>query len=120
MKEPAVISVITQISDDSLAPLDAVAGERLQLLVFGASWCGPCKAMAPVIEEIANVYAQDVAVAKIDIEQSPEIASAFQVRGVPTLLLRREQELDRHIGMLTRTRLSLMLDAALEKGDATA
>lgn len=120
MKEPAVISVITHISDDSLAPLDAVAGDRLQLLVFGATWCGPCKAMAPVIEEIANVYAQDVAVAKIDIEQSPEIASAFQVRGVPTLLLRREQELDRHTGMLTRTRLSLMLDAALEKGDATA
>lgn len=113
-------SVITQINDDSLEPIDAVAGDRLQMLVFSATWCGPCKAMAPVVEEIASAYAQEVAVAKIDIEQSPGIAKAFEVRGVPTLVVRRGDELDRHVGALTRTRLAMMLDAALEKGDAAA
>ncbi|WP_167693168.1 thioredoxin family protein [Sphingomonas azotifigens] len=108
------------IEDDHLAPLDAAAGERLQMLVFSATWCGPCTAMAPVIEDIARSYAGEVAVAKIDIERSPEIVKAFDVRAVPTLVLRRGAEIDRHVGALTRTRLALMLDAALESGSASA
>ncbi|OAN63946.1 hypothetical protein A7X12_19085 [Sphingomonas sp. TDK1] len=108
------------IQGDDLAPLDAAAGERVQMLVFSATWCGPCKAMAPVVEDIAAAYAAEVAVAKIDIEQSPEIAKAFDVRGVPTLIVRRGETIDRHVGALTRTRLAMMLDAALEDGNRPA
>lgn len=120
MKETIVSAPLILIEEDNLAPLDAAAGERLQMLVFSATWCGPCKAMAPVVEDIARTYAAEVAVAKIDIERSPEIAKAFDVQGVPTLVVRRGTEIDRHTGALTRTRLALMLDAALENGSASA
>lgn len=119
-KDPVVTAPLILIEDDNIAPLDAAAGERLQMLVFSATWCGPCKAMAPVVEDIAQSYASEVAVAKIDIERSPEIAKAFDVRGVPTLVMRRGAEIDRHVGALTRTRLALMLDAALESGNPSA
>ncbi|MFD1036694.1 thioredoxin family protein [Sphingomonas hankookensis] len=114
-------SSILSIDGNSLDPIDAAAGDRLQLLVFGATWCGPCKAMAPAIDDVADSYAGRVAVAKIDIEASSALADSFGVRGVPTLVLRHGgQEVDRHVGMLTRTRLSLLLDDTLARGQALA
>lgn len=111
---------MTMIHSDpgtSLASVDAAARDRLQLLVFSATWCGPCKAMAPAIEDIAQVYAGDLVVARIDIEASPELAQAFAVRGVPTPVTRRgDTVIDRHVGSLTRTRLAMMIDDALERG----
>ncbi|WP_297509906.1 co-chaperone YbbN [uncultured Caulobacter sp.] len=108
---------ITVISGETLEPIDAVSGERLQMLVFSASWCGPCKAMAPAVEDIAREYADSVAVAKIDIEASPGLARQFEVRGVPTLVVRRGgQQLARHVGGQSRTRLAIMLDKAVEGG----
>lgn len=110
---------ITVISGETLEPIDAVTGERVQMLVFSATWCGPCKAMAPAIEDVAREYADSVAVAKIDIEASPELAKQFDVRGVPTLIVRRGgQQIDRHVGSQSRTRLALMLDQAVEGGAA--
>lgn len=104
----------------SLASIDSAAGDRLQLLVFSATWCGPCKAMAPAIEDIAQSYGGELAVAKIDIEASPDLAQTFEVRGVPTLITRRDGTvIDRHVGGLTRTRLAMMIDDALEQGGAS-
>ena len=108
---------ITVISGESLDPLDAVTGERAQMLVFSATWCGPCKAMAPAVEDIARAYADSVAVAKIDIEASPALAQQFEVRGVPTLIVRRGgRQVARHVGGQSRTRLAMMLDEAVEGG----
>lgn len=105
----------TMIEDDTLAAFDAAAGGRLQMLVFSATWCAPCRAMAPAVEDIAAAYADDAAVAKIDIEACPELARQFEVRGVPTIVLKRgDKWIDRHVGGLTRTRLAMMLDGALE------
>lgn len=114
-------SSILSIDGNSLDPIDAATGDRLQLLVFGATWCGPCKAMAPAIDDVADSYAAQVAVAKIDIERSAALADSFAVRGVPMLVLRRGgQEVGRHAGMLTRTRLSLLLDDTLAQGQTPA
>ena len=109
---------ITVISGDTLEPIDGASGERVQMLVFSATWCGPCKAMAPAVEDIARTYAETVAVAKIDIEASPALANQFEVRGVPTLVVRRGgRQIARHVGGLSRTRLALMLDEAVDGGD---
>jgi thioredoxin 1 len=62
------MTMIQSNSGTSLASIDAAARDRLQLLVFSATWCGPCKAMAPAIEDIAQVYADDLVVARIDID----------------------------------------------------
>lgn len=113
--------LITQIDGNSLDEVDAAAGDRLQLLVFSAGWCGPCKAMAPVIDDVAATYRDEVAVVRIDIEASPELAGAFEVRSVPTLVLRRRGQLvERHLGTLTRARLAAKIDQALGGVGATA
>ena len=67
---------------------DKVLGGTGKVLVdFFATWCGPCRMIAPAIEEIAQEKAGEVEVYKIDIDQSPEIARQFGVRGVPTLIV---------------------------------
>ncbi len=61
-------------------------GDKPALVDFYASWCGPCKAIAPVLEELAAEYANDIYIYKIDTEQEQELAAAFNIRSIPTLL----------------------------------
>jgi thioredoxin 1 len=77
-----------------------VAHSDIPVLVdFGAVWCGPCRVVEPIVEEIAAEYAGEVKVGKIDVDENPEAAVAFGVRGVPTLLFFRGGELvDRLVG----------------------
>ena len=65
---------------------------RLVLVSLSASWCGPCKGMAPALEEFALANKDNVVVAKIDIEQYPDISQRFMVRSVPTLVLLQDGE----------------------------
>ncbi len=113
------MSTIKTIGDDDFAQLETEAGDAPLLLIFSASWCGPCKAMAPTLDDIADVYTPNVAFARIDIEQAPRLAEAFDVRTVPTLVLRRGgQDKVRHTGVLTRTKLAFMLDEACQEPQA--
>ena len=63
-----------------------VSNDRLILVDFYASWCGPCKMLAPVLEEVAAEYDGRVDVYKVDVEQEEELASLFSVRSIPTLV----------------------------------
>jgi thioredoxin 1 len=60
---------------------------RPAVVDFTAAWCGPCRAIAPVIEGLANDYADRVTVAKVDIDDNPELAAQYGVRSVPTVML---------------------------------
>jgi thioredoxin len=107
------MTAIINIGEHDLALFETRAGDGLQLLIFSAPWCGPCKSMAPALEDIADIYADNVSFGRIDIEQSPALAQQFNVRTVPTLVVRRHgQEQLRHTGVLTRTRLAMLLDDA--------
>lgn len=64
-----------------------INGEKPVLIDFHATWCGPCKALAPVIKEVSKEMSDKVRVIKIDIDKNQEIAQRYQVRGVPTLIL---------------------------------
>ena len=76
------------------------------LLDFSAVWCAPCKALNPIIESIAEQYQGRLRVGKLDIDNSPEIASRFGVRGAPTLLVFRDgKEAARRIGLSNRETL---------------
>ncbi|MCQ2261311.1 MAG: thioredoxin [Bacteroidales bacterium] len=81
---------------------------------FGATWCGPCKALAPIVEEIANDYEGKAAVCKADVEECPAIAARYRIRNVPTVLFFKNGELkDKSVGGVQKTTLTDKLDALL-------
>ena len=80
-----------------------LASEQPYLLDFSATWCAPCRALNPIIESIAEQYQGQLRVGKIDMDDSPGVASRYGVRGAPTLILfRNGQEAARRIGLTTR------------------
>lgn len=68
---------------------------------FTATWCGPCKVLGPVVDKLATEFKDKVKVAKLDIDQNPDIAQAYGVMGVPTLVFFKNGEIvDQHVGLL--------------------
>jgi thioredoxin len=84
------------------------------LVDFTASWCGPCRAIAPVMDLIAGEYQGRAKVAKLDVDESPTTASRYGVRGVPTLLvIKGGQVVDQQVGAAPKARISALLERAL-------
>ncbi len=80
--------------------------EQLTLVDFYADWCGPCKSLAPILQEVKLVLKDDVKIIKINVDQHQDLASEFMVRGVPTMLLfKKGQLLWRQSGVMSRNDL---------------
>jgi len=83
-----------------------LADNSLVLIDFWAEWCGPCKSLAPILEQVAKKTAGKVAVAKINIDTSAELARDYRVRSIPTLLTFKNAELiNRVVGLRNETEL---------------
>ncbi len=96
--------------DDGNFDEEATASELPLLVEFGARWCGPCKALLPILERIAAENVGRVRVAEADIDESPGIAKRFGIRGAPTVVVfRGGAEVARHLGVTSRARLLEML-----------
>lgn len=81
------------------------------LVDFYAEWCGPCKALSPVLEQLAGDYADSVDVVKVDIDASPETAAAYRVRGVPTLaLFHNGHVVDTIVGAQPKTAIAALIN----------
>ena len=91
------------------------------LVDFWAEWCAPCRMIAPSIDALATAYAGRAKVAKLNIDENPEVAHSFGVRSIPTLLVfKGGQVVDQQIGAVPQPFLAKMLDQQLEPGVATA
>jgi thioredoxin 1 len=96
------------------AAFDQALAEHPETIVvdFWAEWCGPCKAIAPTLDELAREYAGRVTIAKVNVDEHPGLAARFQVRSIPTLLFfKGGQVIDQVIGAVPKAQIKKRLDA---------
>lgn len=93
---------------------ETIDANEYVLVDFWAEWCGPCKMIAPILEEIADEYHERVQVVKVNIDQNPETPSKFGIRGIPTLLLFKNGDVHAtKVGALTSNQLKDFLETNL-------
>ncbi|MFI4938625.1 MAG: thioredoxin TrxA [Candidatus Berkiellales bacterium] len=100
-------------TDDSFEK-DVMGAELPVLVDFWAEWCGPCKMIAPVLDEIAQLYQGRLKVAKLNIDENSATPQKFGVRGIPTLMLFKNGELEStKVGAISKSQLTAFLDSHL-------
>lgn len=88
--------------------------EGLAVVDFWAEWCGPCRMVGPIIEELATEYAGKVAIGKVDVDQNPEISMKYNVRNIPTILVLKNGEIvEKQVGVTTKKALADKIEAHL-------
>jgi thioredoxin len=101
------------ISDESFA-IDVLASEKPVLVDFWAEWCGPCKMIAPALEEISDEMADQVTIVKLNIDDNPDAPAKYGVRGIPTMILFKNGEaVDTKVGAAPKSALKEWIDGAL-------
>ena len=102
---------IVYVTDDSFE--QEVLNSEIPVLVdYWAEWCGPCKMIAPILEEIVGDYADKVKIAKLNIDDNPNTPPKFGIRGIPTLMLFKNGEVEAtKVGALSKSQLTAFIES---------
>ena len=105
--------LITKLTDSSFD--QEIRASQVPVLVdYWAEWCGPCKMIAPILEDVAKDYQGRVRVAKLNIDENPQTPPKFGIRGIPTLMLFKGGEVEAtKVGALSKSQLAAFLDSHL-------
>ena len=104
---------IHYVTDDTFEP-EVLQASTPVLVDYWAEWCGPCKMIAPVLEDVAKNYAGRLTVAKLDIDANPGITTKYGIRGIPTLILFKDGEVHaQKVGALSKSQLTAFVDSNL-------
>lgn len=102
-----------QVNDSNFDSI-VINGGKPALVDFWAEWCGPCRMIAPVVDQIAEEYADRANVVKVNVDDSPETAARFGIRNIPTLLFIKNGEVvDKQVGAAAKPAIAAKLDAIL-------
>ncbi|WP_269498333.1 thioredoxin TrxA [Castellaniella sp. S9] len=104
---------IKHVSDASFEA-DVLQSDLPVLVDYWAEWCGPCKMIAPLLEEAAAKYQGRVIIAKVNVDDNPDSAAKYGIRGIPTLMLFKDGKVSTtKVGALSRTQLQAFLDDSI-------
>ena len=106
---------------DATFAQDVLKSDKSVLLDFWAEWCGPCKMIAPILDEIASEYQDRIKIAKLNIDENPQTPPKFGIRGIPTLILFKNGTVEaQKVGAVSKSQLLAFLDSNLDSVDSPA
>ena len=109
MSSPA----IQRVTDDTFEP-EVLKSDTPVLVDYWAEWCGPCKSIAPILDEVAKEYEGRLKIAKINVDENQQVPAKFGIRGIPTLMLFKDGQLAAtKVGALSKAQLTAFLDQQL-------